>query len=345
MPNDILTRAIDELCDGTHLTADHTSAALAEIMEGRANPVQIGAFLIALRAKGETVPELEGLARTMRSLAAHVEVDGDDLVDTAGTGGGPTTFNISTTAALIAAGAGCRVAKHGNRSATSKSGSADLLEALGVRIELTPDQVAECINEVGFGFMFAPKHHQATKEVVPVRKELAVRTIFNLLGPLTNPAGAKRQLLGVSDRTFQETVAEALIGLGCEHAMVVSGDDGLDELSIGARTRVIEVAGGGTEEWFVEPEELGLKPASLEEIAGGEPEENAAVVKEIFGGRSGPARDVAALNAGATIFVAGRADDLAAGVEQAGEALASGAAAEVLEKLVARSGELAGAAS
>ena len=228
MPNEILTRAIDEICAGTHLTADHTSAALAEIMEGRAEQVQIAAFLIALRAKGETVPELEGLARTMRGLAAHVNVDGDDLVDTAGTGGGPTTFNISTTAALIAAGAGCRVAKHGNRSATSKSGSADLLEALGVRIELTPEQVAECINEVGIGFMFAPKHHQATKEVVPVRKALAVRTIFNLLGPLTNPAGAKRQLLGVSDRSFQETVAEALLGLGCEHAMVVSGDDGLD---------------------------------------------------------------------------------------------------------------------
>jgi anthranilate phosphoribosyltransferase len=343
MPNDILTRAIDELCDGTHLTADHTSVALAEIMEGRAEPVQIGAFLIALRAKGETVPELEGLARTMRGLAAQVEVDGDDLVDTAGTGGGPSTFNISTTAALIAAGAGCRVAKHGNRSATSKSGSADLLEALGVRIELNPAQVGECINEVGFGFMFAPRHHQATKAVVPVRKELAVRTIFNLLGPLTNPAGAKRQLLGVSDRTFQETVAEALLGLGCEHAMVVSGDDGLDELSTAARTRVIEVA-GGTEEWFVDAEELGLKPASLDEIRGGEPEENAAVAREIFDGASGPARDIAVLNAGATIFVAGQADDLPAGVEKATDALASGAAKDVLEKLVERSRDLAAAA-
>jgi anthranilate phosphoribosyltransferase len=343
MPNDILTRAIDELCDGTHLTADHTSVALAEIMEGRAEPVQIGAFLIALRAKGETVPELEGLARTMRGLAAQVEVDGDDLVDTAGTGGGPSTFNISTTAALIAAGAGCRVAKHGNRSATSKSGSADLLEALGVRIELNPAQVGECINEVGFGFMFAPRHHQATKAVVPVRKELAVRTIFNLLGPLTNPAGAKRQLLGVSDRTFQETVAEALLGLGCEHAMVVSGDDGLDELSTAARTRVIEVA-GGTEEWFVDAEELGLKPASLDEIRGGEPEENAAVAREIFDGASGPARDIAVLNAGATIFVAGQADDLPAGVEKATDALASRAAKDVLEKLVERSRDLAAAA-
>src|SRR6266480_2377361 len=199
MPNEILTRAIDEICAGTHLTADHTSAALAEIMEGRASEVQTAAFLISLRAKGETVSELVGLARTMRSLAAHVEIDKPGLVDTAGTGGGPTTFNISTTAALIAAGAGCSVAKHGNRSATSRSGSADVLEALGARIDLPPDAVAECIRDVGFGFMFAPVHHQATRFVVPVRKELAVRTIFNFLGPLTNPAGATRQLVGVSD--------------------------------------------------------------------------------------------------------------------------------------------------
>jgi anthranilate phosphoribosyltransferase len=345
MPNDILTRAIDELCDGTNLTSDHTSAALTEIMEGRAEPVQIGAFLIALRAKGETEAELVGLARTMRNLATHVEIGDKTLVDTAGTGGGPSTFNISTTAALIAAGAGCCVAKHGNRSATSRSGSADLLEALGVRIELAPEQVADCINEVGFGFMFAPRHHQATREVVPVRKELAVRTIFNLLGPLTNPAGARRQLLGVSARGFQETIAEALVTLGCERAMVVSADDGLDELSIASRTRVVEVAGGGTEEWFVEPEDVGLKRAALEEIQGGEPEENAAVVREIFDGASGPARDVAVLNAGATIFVAGQADDLPTGVEKAKDALASGAAREVLEKLVERSRDLAAAAS
>src|SRR5689334_25299454 len=199
MPNDILTRAIDEICAGTHLTADHTSAALAEIMEGRASEVQTAAFLISLRAKCETGSELVGLARTMRSLAAHVEIDEPGLVDTAGTGGGPTTFNISTTAALIAAGAGCKVAKHGNRSATGLSGSADVLEALGVRIDLRPDAVARCIAQVGFGFMFAPAHHGATRYVIPVRKELAVRTIFNFLGPLTNPAGAKRQVIGVSD--------------------------------------------------------------------------------------------------------------------------------------------------
>ena len=343
MPNDILTRAIDEICAGTHLTADHTSAALTEIMEGRAGEVQTGAFLIALRAKGETVAELVGLARTMRDLAAHVEVNREDLVDTAGTGGGPTTFNISTTAALIAAGAGCAVAKHGNRSATSRCGSADLLEALGVEIELTPEQVATCIEEFGFGFLFAPKHHQAMAHVVPVRKELAVRTIFNLLGPLTNPAGARRQLLGVSDRTFQETIAEALLSLGCDHAMVVSADDGLDELSIADRTRVVEVADGRTDEWFVEAEDLGLETAPLEAIVGGDPEHNAAVTRAILAGEAGPARGVALLNAGATIYVGGGAVNLGDGVEQASQAVDSGAAREVLTRLVDRSRELAGA--
>ena len=341
MPNEILTRAIDEVCSGTHLTADHTSAALAEIMEGRVGEVQIAAFLIGLRAKGETVPELVGLARTMRSLAAEVRVDPEGLVDTAGTGGGPTTFNISTAAALIAAGSGCRVAKHGNRSATSRSGSADVLEALGVQIELEPDAVAACIDEIGFGFMFAPKHHKATAHVVPVRKELGVRTIFNLLGPLTNPAGARRQLLGVSDRAFQETIAEALLNLGAEHAMVVSADDGLDELSISGRTRVVEVADGGTEEWFVEPEDFDLTTAPIEEIAGGEPRDNAAVVESVLAGEQGPARDVCILNAGAAIFVGGHAVTLGDGVKQAAEAVDSGRAREVLERLVGRSRDLA----
>ena len=312
-------------------------------MEGRAGEVQTGAFLIALRAKGETVAELVGLARTMRNLAAHVDVSRDDLVDTAGTGGGPTTFNISTTAALIAAGAGCAVAKHGNRSATSRCGSADLLEALGVQIELTPEQVATCIDEIGFGFMFAPKHHQAMAHVIPVRKELAVRTIFNLLGPLTNPAGARRQLLGVSDRTFQETIAEALLSLGCDHAMVVSADDGLDELSIADRTRVVEVADGRTDEWFVEAEDLGLGIAPLETILGGDPDQNAGVTRSILEGAQGPQRDVALLNAGAAIFVGGSAVNLGDGVEQARQAVDSGAAADVLARLIDRSRELAAA--
>jgi anthranilate phosphoribosyltransferase len=334
MPNDIVTRAIDAVAAGDHLTADHAAAVLDEIMEGRSSEVQTAAFLIALRAKGETVAELVGLARTMRRLAAHVEAGRGDLVDTAGTGGGPTTFNISTAAALVAAGAGCAVAKHGNRSSTSRSGSADLLEALGVNIELDSEGVARCISEVGFGFMFAPRHHAAMKHVVPVRKELGVRTIFNFLGPLTNPAGASRQLLGVSDRHYQETIAEALVGLGCERALVVHGEDGLDELTITGRTRVIEVAGGGTEEWFTEPEELGLTAAPLDAIGGGEPADNARAVREIFEGGRGAGRDVVVMNAGAAILAGGAATDLPEGVGKAGDAIDSGAALRVLERLV-----------
>jgi anthranilate phosphoribosyltransferase len=341
MPNDIVTRAIDALCSGTHLTADHASAVLDEIMEGRASEVQTGAFLVALRAKGETVAELVGLARAMRRLTAPVDVARDDLVDTAGTGGGPLTFNISTTAALVAAGAGCAIAKHGNRSSTSRSGSADLLEALGVRIDVDPPAVARCIDEVGFGFMFAPRHHAAMKHVVPVRNELAVRTIFNFLGPLTNPAGARRQLLGVSDSRYQETIAEALVGLGCERAFVVRAEDGVDEIGLGGRTRVIEVRDRRTEEWFVEPEDLGLGLADPDEITGGTPEENAATVTRILAGEFGAPRDVVLLNAGAAIAVGGRAPDLAAGLDVARESIDSGAARDVLEGLVEMTGELA----
>jgi anthranilate phosphoribosyltransferase len=334
-PNEIVSRAIDAVCKGDHLTADHAAAVLAEIMEGRTSEVQSAAFLIGLRAKGETVPELVGLARTMRSLAEPVATTRTDLVDTAGTGGGPSTFNVSTTAALIAASAGCAVAKHGNRSNTSKCGSADLLEALGVNIELDPDQVGRCIDEVGFGFMFAPRHHRAMANVVPVRKALGVRTIFNFLGPLTNPAGAERQLLGVADRHYQETIAEALVGLGSVRAMVVTAEDGVDEISVAARTRVIEVRDGGTEEHFVEPGDFGLATAELEDVAGGTPEENAAAVRAVLAGESGPRRDLTMLNAGAAIYVGGRAETLAEGVAQAGAAIDSGAARELLDRLVA----------
>jgi len=342
LPNEILTRAIDAVCRGDHLTADHAAAVLAEIMEGRGGQVQTAAFLIALRAKGETVPELVGLARTMRGLADPVETSREDLLDTAGTGGGPSTFNVSTTAALVAAAAGCAVAKHGNRSNTSKCGSADLLEALGVDIELTPAEVGRCIDEVGFGFMFAPRHHAAMAHVVPVRKELGVRTIFNFLGPLTNPAGASRQLLGVSDRHYQETIAEALVGLGSERAMVVAAEDGLDELSLAARTRVIDVADGRTEERFVEPGDFGLPEASLEEVGGGTPEENAAATRSVLAGEGGPRRDLALLNAGAAICVGGLAPDLAGGVEKAAETIDSGAARELLERLIAATAKIGG---
>lgn len=334
-PNEIVTRAIDAVCAGDHLTADHAAAVLAEIMEGRTSEVQTAAFLIALRAKGETVPELVGLARTMRALATPVSTSRADLVDTAGTGGGPSTFNVSTTAALVAAAAGCAVAKHGNRSNTSKCGSADLLEALGVDIELDPEQVGRCIDEVGFGFMFAPRHHRAMAHVVPVRKALGVRTIFNFLGPLTNPAGAERQLLGVADRHYQETIAEALVGLGSVRAMVVSAEDGVDEISIAGRTRVIEVRDGGTEEHFVSPGDFGLAEAELTEVAGGTPEENAAAVRAVLAGEAGPRRDLVLLNAGAAIYVGGRADTLAAGVESAGETIDAGNAQKFLDCLIA----------
>jgi anthranilate phosphoribosyltransferase len=335
VPNDVVSRAIDAVCAGDHLTADHASAVLSEIMEGRSDPVQTGAFLIALRAKGEAVSELVGLARTMRGLAAPVETGRDDLVDTCGTGGGPSTFNVSTTGALVAAGAGSAIAKHGNRSNTSKCGSADLLEALGVNIEIEPSQVGRCIDEVGFGFMFAPKHHAAMAHVIPARKALGVRTIFNFLGPLTNPAGANRQLLGVADRHYQETIAEALIGLGSERALVVSAEDGLDELSLSSRTRVIEVADGRSAEWFVEPGQFGLAPVELERVAGGTPEENAAVTRAVLGGETGPHRDLVVLNAAAALYFCGLAADLETGVAKAIQAIDSGAAANVLERLIA----------
>ena len=338
---DLLTRAIDTLAGGHDLTLDDTAAVLSEIMAGNASEVQIAGFLVALRTKGETVEELAGLARTMRAMAAHVSVASDDLLDTAGTGGGRRTFNVSTTAALIAAGAGCTVAKHGNRSATGLSGSADVLEALGARIDLDPAGVARCIEEVGFGFMFAPAHHQATRYVIPVRRQLAVRTIFNFLGPLTNPAGATRQLIGVSDPTYLETMAGALALLGTKHALLVASDDGLDELSISAPTQVVEVVGSELRRYSVSPEDVGLERAPPEEIPGGTPDENAGTTRAIFVGEPGAARDLAALNAGAAIYAGGRADTLEGGVRAAERAIDDGAAVAALERFVRRTRELA----
>ena len=341
LTSDLLTRSIDALASGQDLTAEEASAVLAEIMTGNASEIQIAAFLIALRTKGETVDELAGLARTMRRLAATVKVNRHHLLDTAGTGGGRRTFNVSTTAALIAAGAGCTVAKHGNRSATGLSGSADVLEALGARIDLTPAAVAACINEVGFGFMFAPAHHQATRYVIPVRRELAVRTIFNFLGPLTNPAGATRQLIGVSDGAYLQKMAGALELLGTEHALLVSSHDGLDELSISAATRVVEVTRSGITEYDVAPEDVGLARASAELVPGGDPAQNAETARRIFAGEPGAARDLAVLNAGAAIYAGGAATGLAEGVAEAACAIDSGAAAAALERFVAATHRLA----
>ena len=341
MPNAVLTEAIDALAARKDLSAEQTAGVLAEIMGGNASEAQTAAVLIALRTKGETIDELVGLATTMRLLATPVTTSRHDLIDTAGTGGGRPTFNVSTTAALIAAGAGCAVAKHGNRSATGLSGSADLLEALGVRIDLTPDAVGRCIDQAGFGFMFAPAHHGATRHVVPVRKELAVRTIFNFLGPLTNPAGARRQVIGVSDPAFLDTIAGALARLGAEKALVVSSDDGLDEMSTAGTTKVVEVDGSTITSYALAPEDVGLRRTAYEDIAGGPPDYNAAVTRRIFAGEPGPARDLAALNAGAAIYVAGRADTLEAGVRAAEAALDSGAATEALDTLVALTQQLA----
>lgn len=343
MSNPVVTAAIDRVASLEDLTLAETAAVLEQIMLGEVSEIQIAGFLIALRTKGETVQELAGLASTMRRLAAHVPVSRADLLDTAGTGGGRSTFNVSTTAALIAAGAGCAVAKHGNRSATSRSGSADVLEALGARIDLDPAAVAACIEEAGFGFMFAPAHHQATRYVVPVRRELAVRTIFNLLGPLTNPAGARRQLVGVADPQHLDTMAGALAELGVDRALLVSGEDGIDEVSATAPTHVVEVEGGELRRYVLDPLQAGVRAAAAEEqVPGGTPEENAAVTRAVLGVQraregavAGPepaGSELAFVNAGAAIYAAGGADSIAHGVEAAREAVADGRAAAALER-------------
>jgi anthranilate phosphoribosyltransferase len=336
MPSPLLTSAIDALASRRDLSSQEASEVLSEIMHGEVSEIQIAAFLIALRTKGETVEELAGLAGTMRELAIHVPTERRDLLDTAGTGGGRRTFNVSTAAALVAAGAGCAVAKHGNRSATSSSGSADLLEALGARIDLSPEGVASCIEEAGFGFMFAPSHHQATRFVIPVRRELAVRTIFNLLGPLTNPAGATRQLIGVADASFLETIAGALSRLGVERALVVAGEDGLDEVSTSAATQIVEVDGGRITRYTLTPQDVGIEPADPSDprLGGGEPLENAEVTRAVLAGDRGAHADLVLINAGAAIYAAGGADSIASGVEVARATVDSGAASSALERFV-----------
>src|SRR5215204_2369214 len=335
MPNSVLTEAIDRAASGEDLPADQASRVLRVIMEGEASEAQAAAFLIALRTKGETVAEIAGLAATLRELSVKVDA-GDDLVDTAGTGGGRPTFNVSTTAAFIAAGAGCRVAKHGNRSATSQCGSADVLEALGGRIDVDPAGVAECIESIGFGFMFAPLHHPAFKHIVPVRKALGVRTIFNFLGPLTNPAGARRQVIGVSDPGKLRTMAAALGELGTERALVVSSADGLDEFSVSGPTQVVELNDGRLTTYEVRPRDVGLERCADAAVGAGTPDENARVLRSVLAGENGPERALAALNAGAAIYAAGRSDSIADGVRAAERSIDSGAAAGVLERWLQR---------
>ena len=327
--------AIKTVLANKNLTADEMTEVMRIIMTGEATPAQIGGFLVGLRMKGETVDEIASAAKVMRELATGVKVSGDHVVDIVGTGGdGSNTFNISTACTFVVAAAGGTVAKHGNRSVSSKSGSADLLEAAGVKLDLNAAQVAKCINEVGVGFMFAPMHHSAMKHAIGPRKEMAVRTIFNVLGPLTNPAGAPNQLLGVFADELVEPLAEVLNKLGSNHVMVVHSEDGMDEISIGAATKVAELKDGKVTSYSITPEEFGLTNTNISELAVNSAEESLAVIKKVLNNEPGPAKDIVKFNSGAAIYVAGLADSLAAGIEKAEEVIASGAAKAKLEELV-----------
>ena len=334
--------ALAKVVAGQDLDQAEMTGAMQTLMQGEATPAQIGAFLAALRMKGETIEEIAAAARVMRALSSRVTVSTEYLVDTCGTGGdGARTFNVSTAAAFVVAAAGGRVAKHGNRSISSRCGSADLLEACGVAIELAPEQIARCIDEVGVGFMFAPAHHQATRHAAAPRRELAVRTIFNVLGPLTNPALARRQVIGVYDATLTEPLARALGLLDSEQVLVVHGGDGLDEITIGAATRVSELKGGRVNSYEITPEIFGIERRSAQQLAVDSAQQSAALVREALSGNRGAARDIVVLNAGAAIYVAGLADDHIAGVQRAGEVIDSGAAAGKLAELAAFTQQLA----
>jgi anthranilate phosphoribosyltransferase len=329
------------LVRGEHLTAADAEAAMTAMMSGDASPVQIAGFLVALRAKGETGAELTGLVRTMRRFARRVTVD-FPTVDTCGTGGdGAGTFNISTVSAVVAAGAGAKVAKHGNRAASGRCGSADLLEAWGVAITLPPEHVARCLDEVGIGFCFAPAYHPAMRHVMPTRRELKVPTAFNFLGPLTNPVGAGHQALGVADPVMAERMAMVLAETGARHALVFHGDGGLDELTTTGPSRVWEVRDGSVEHYVLDPADLGLPPAGRDDLRGGDVHANRAIADAVLDGKPGAPRDVVLLGAGAALYAADAVDDVAAGVRRAAEAIDSGAARRTLDRWVTRSNELA----
>ena len=330
----MIREAINNLVSGHSLSMDEAASVMREVMDGEATPAQLGAFLTALRIKGETPEEIAGMATIMREKALRVEVDGP-LVDTAGTGGdGKGTFNISTAAAFVATASGLKVAKHGNRAASSACGSADILEALGVKIELNPEGVRRCIEDVGIGFMFAPAFHPAMRHAAPVRREVGIRTAFNILGPLTNPAGADYQLLGVADPTLGEKMAQVLRLLGTHHALVVHGEDGMDELTLGAPTQVWEVRQGEVRSYTVTPKEVGLPTVPAEELRGGTAEENAATLRRLFEGERGPLRDVVLFNSAAVLMVGRKAAELKEGIQLAVKAIDSGEAARRVQGLV-----------
>jgi anthranilate phosphoribosyltransferase len=332
----VIQHAIARLLGGHDLDPAEARAAMDEIMSGAATPSQTAGFLVALRAKGETADEIAGCAEAMRAHLVPVTPERHDLVDTAGTGGdGACTLNISTAAALVAAAAGAAVAKHGNRAVSSASGSADVLEALGFELELEPDRIAQSIDELGFGFIFAPAHHPGFRHAAPVRRELGVRTVFNVLGPLTNPAGARAQIVGVYSPELVPVIAEVLQRLGTRRAFVVHGAGGIDELSPAGPNLVYEVANGLVRERSIDPLELGVARCAPADLGGGAPEENAAAVRRVLDGKTGPHRDAVLLNAAGAIAAAGHAGDLAGGLPIAAEAVDSGAAAERLDRLVA----------
>ena len=328
--------AIGQVMEGQDLSAEEMLSVMRLIMSGEATDAQIGGFLVALRLKGETVDEISAAAMVMRELATPVDVDTKGLVDTCGTGGsGSNKFNVSTASAFVAAAAGARVAKHGNRGASSKSGSADLLEAAGAEVVLTPEQVARCIENIGVGFLFAVSHHGAMKHAIGPRREMVVRTIFNALGPLTNPAGAKRQVLGVYSPHLVRPVADVLVNLGSEHVLVVHSEDGLDEISISAPTYVAELKDGSVEEYQIRPEDFGLTPSPLSELVINDSNESLAMVRRALSSEHAGASNMVALNAGAAIYASGKTHSLKAGVDMAQDAIGSGLAGEKLKDFAA----------
>ncbi len=332
----MIKESIAKIVSGKHLSETEAEAVMREIMQGEATDAQIAAYITALRMKGETVEEITGSARVMREKAVSVKLDAPYQVDTCGTGGDMShTFNISTTAAFVVAGAGVTVAKHGNRSVSSKSGSADVLQALGVNIEMPSHRVEECLKEVGIGFLFAPMMHLAMKYAIGPRREVGIRTIFNLLGPLTNPAGVKSQIMGVYAADLTGLLARALGNLGIAHAFVVHGMDGLDEITITDKTKVSEFKGGTVKDFFVHPSDFGLATGKAADLKGGDAKENAGITMDVLKGRKGPRRDVVLLNAAAGLAASGKAKDFPEGIRLATESIDSGAALKKLEQLKA----------
>ncbi len=330
-----LQTALQTVLDGHDLSRKEMHAIMVSILSGECTSAQIAGFLIALRCKGETVTEITAAAEVMRELVSQVPIQGEHIIDTCGTGGdGANTFNISTTCAFVVAAAGGIVAKHGNRSVSSKSGSADVLEAAGVDLNLSAEQVAQCVQQNGVGFLFAQKHHGAMKHVAAPRKEMGVRTLFNLLGPLANPAGAKNQLIGVFAKQWLVPLASALKELGSQHVLVVNADDGLDELSIGSDSSVSELKNGKIIEYRISPEQFGLQRADLAELAVNNAQDSLVMLQSVLDNQAGPALDIVVLNAGAAIYAADLVNSLAAGVNKAQEVIASGAAKEKLKALI-----------